>query len=63
MADEVTLNLDKESFIDILRRAAGRDRTVIEFQTTVEDGQRVLDSALDITDHVESLEDNQDRTV
>jgi len=42
----------KDVLMDILQRAASQDRTVIEFQTR--DGEL---HAMDITDHVEALED------
>jgi len=62
MTDEVDFNIDKETLLSILKRAASRERTVVEFQTNERDGERVLDRALDITDHVQSLEESQDKT-
>jgi len=56
--DEAVLNLDKDAFIQILKRAASRERTVVEFRTKEKDEERVLDSAIDITDHVKSLEED-----
>jgi len=58
--DEVEFNLSKETLLSILKRAASQDRTVVEFRTEVIDGERSLHRALDITDHVESLERDQD---
>jgi len=61
--DQTILGLDKDSFLSIMKRAASQERTVIEFRTEKKDGQRVLDRAMDITDHVEVLEDEQDRKI
>lgn len=47
----------KESLKSILSYAASKDRTVIEFRTSeTESGRRHLSHALDITDHVDELE-------
>lgn len=55
----VDWEIDKEAFISILRHAAARDRTVIEFRTRErDDGTRVFDTAMDITEHVRALEDD-----
>jgi len=61
--EQTILGLDKDSFLSIMKRAASQERTVIEFRTEIEGGQRVLDRAMDITDHVEVLEDEQNRTL
>lgn len=44
----------KDVLMDILQRAASQDRAVIEFQKT--DGEL---HAMDITDHVETLEESE----
>jgi hypothetical protein len=54
--EKVTLAIDKETLLDILKHAAGRERTIVEFQTNVVDGERQLDTVLEITDHVNELE-------
>jgi len=59
----VTFGIDKETLLSILRRAASQERTVVEFRTEYDGEQRKLSSALEITDHVKTLEDNQDRTL
>lgn len=47
----------KNALSEILATAAARDRTVIEFRTKeTESGSRYLAHALDITDHVDALE-------
>lgn len=51
--DEVTFSIDKETLLNILRHAASKDRTIVEF--TREDGE--LKYAKEITEHVEALED------
>jgi broad-specificity NMP kinase len=60
MTDEnkVGFNIDKESLLSILRTAASRERTVVEFQTVERHGERQLDQAIDITEHVKQLEEN-----
>lgn len=60
MTDEVINGLDKETLLSILKKAASQERTVVEFRTVDRDGERVLDRALDITDHVDSLESDQE---
>lgn len=51
----------KQNLTEILSHAASQERTVIEFRTTeTEQGARHLSHALDITDHVEELEDAAD---
>lgn len=63
MSETVTFGIDKQTLLSILQRAASQDRTVIEFRTKErDDGETVLDSAMDITEHVEVLEKEQDRT-
>lgn len=57
MTEDVEFSIDKANFMEILRRAASQERTIIEFQTTETDGVRELDTAMDITDHVSALED------
>lgn len=54
--ETVKLGIDKQTLLDILKHAASRERTVIEFQTNIVDGERQLDTALEITDHVNELE-------
>lgn len=56
MTNEVTFSLDKETFLDIIKHAAGQERTVVEFKTRETDNGRELHHAADITDHVVSLE-------
>jgi hypothetical protein len=56
--DQVAFNIDPETMMDILRVAASRERTVVEFRTRDGPDGRMLDTVLDITDHVESLEDD-----
>lgn len=58
MSESTELALDQDAFIDILCRAASKDRTVVEFRTTTDDeGNRALDHAMEITDHVTELEE------
>ena len=58
--ESVTFGIDKETLLSILRRAASQERTVIEFRTTESDDGRTLDSAMDITEHVEKMEEHLD---
>ena len=58
--DTVSFSIDKQTFLSILKHAASRERTVIEFRTIEQDGERRLDTALDITEHVEHLESEVD---
>ena len=56
MSDTVSLpDETKETLLNILQVAASRERTVVEFRT--EDGEL---SAIEITDHVETLENQSD---
>lgn len=56
--DEVAVTLDKANLLEILTYAAGRDRTVIELRTTENaDGERELSHAIDISEHVEAMEE------
>lgn len=57
--ESVRLGIDSDTLLDILKVAASRERTVVEFQTHEVDGQRELDFAMDITEHVEQLENEQ----
>jgi hypothetical protein len=58
MSDEtVSFNIDNETMMDMLKRAASQERTVYEFRTTETEAGRELDTVLDITEHVESLEE------
>lgn len=51
-------SISPESMTAILCEAAQNERTVVEFQTQVrEDGVRELHRAIDITNHVEKLEE------
>jgi hypothetical protein len=61
--DSVILGLDKETFLEIMKTAASQERTIIEFRTAERDGETVLDRAMDITEHVEVLEEEQERSV
>lgn len=55
--EPVSFNLDRETLLDILKRAASQKRTVVEFRTTEgDDGARELSKVIEITDHVEELE-------
>lgn len=57
----VSFNIEKETVLDIFRHAASQRRTVIEFRTEEQpDGSFALNSAMDITEHVEVLEDELD---
>jgi len=61
MTDEtepVTIGLDEQTLLQLLRRASSQERTVLEFQVSETEDGPVLDTILDITDHVESLEEN-----
>lgn len=58
-SDEVELSLNKSQLLAMLKRAASKKRTVIEFRTVTQNGETKLDSAMDITDHVAALEDKQ----
>ena len=55
---EVSLNLDKRDLLSILKTAAAKERAVIEFRTEEVNGERQLNHAIEITDHVESLEED-----
>lgn len=58
MTDPVTFGIDKQTLLSILQRAASQERTVIEFRTKErDDGETVLDSAMDITEHHTKLEE------
>ena len=58
--ESVTFNIDKETLLSLLKRAASRERTVLEFRTVETDDGPVLDSVLEITEHVEELEKHLD---
>lgn len=47
----------KEALMEILRRAASQDRTVVEFQRTEGENGPVLSHAAEITEHVNKLEE------
>jgi len=47
----------KRALTQILSRAAGSERLVVEFRTSeTESGKRYLSHAMDITEHVDELE-------
>lgn len=58
--ESVTFNIDKETLLSLLKRAASQERTVLEFRTVETDDGPVLDSVLEITEHVEELEKHLD---
>lgn len=55
----VRIAFDSEHFADMLAYAASQERTIIEFQTNIVEGERTLDTAMDITNHVKELEDGK----
>jgi len=59
--DEPALfNISPEKMTSILCEAAKKERTVVEFKTRRNnEGRRELYQALEITDHVEALEDSE----
>ena len=61
-ADEPTLfNISPKEMTSILCEAAKKERTVIEFKTRSNDeGRRELYQALEITGHVETLEEENE---
>jgi len=58
--EEVTFNIEPSTILSILKRAASKERTVVEFRAEEKDGEMQLSKALDITDHVEVLESDQE---
>jgi hypothetical protein len=58
----VRLGIDKQDVLSILRTAASKERCVIEFRTDMQSGERTLSTAIEITDHVEALEDDSNET-
>jgi hypothetical protein len=58
--ERVIFGLNPEKMTEILAEASTKDRTVVEFRRNEnKDGEKVLDTALEITEHVEKLEENQ----
>jgi hypothetical protein len=54
---QVSFNIDSETLIGILKEAASKKRTVVEFRTSENDeGDRELNKVVEITEHVEKLE-------
>lgn len=54
---QVSFNLDRETLMEVLKEAASKERTVVEFRTSEnEEGERKLDKVMEITEHVEVLE-------
>lgn len=51
---------EKDKLAEILSHAASADRTIIEFRSSGTGAEREV-QALDITDHVEALENGQNR--
>jgi hypothetical protein len=60
MSNDFVINgLDKDTFMSVMSRVASQERTVVEFRTTERpDGERVLEHIVEITDHVDTLEDD-----
>lgn len=57
----VQFSIDKESLMGILKEAASKERTVVEFRTRqTDDGGRELHHAIEITEHVDILEQEID---
>lgn len=55
--ERVAFNLSPEQMTAIFAEAATKERTVVEFRTReMENGKRELHKALEITEHVEELE-------
>lgn len=58
--EPAVFNIAPEQMTAILCEAATKERTVVEFQTREQaDGTRELHQAMEITEHVERLEDSQ----
>jgi hypothetical protein len=58
--DSALFNISPEEMTSILCEAAEKKRTVVEFQTRKrDDGRRELYQAVEITDHVEALEESE----
>lgn len=55
--ESVAFNITPEQMTEILAEAASKERTVIEFRTREVHGRRELHRAVEITDHVEAMED------
>jgi hypothetical protein len=54
---QVSFNIDSETLIGILKEAASKKRTVVEFRTSENgEGDRELNKVVEITEHVEKLE-------
>lgn len=51
---------NKDALVEILSHAAASDRTIIEFRSSGEGAEREV-TALDVTEHVEALENGQNR--
>lgn len=58
--EPAVFNISPEEMTSILCEAAKKERTVVEFQTRRNnEGRRELYQALEITDHVEALEESE----
>jgi hypothetical protein len=56
--ERVVFGLDPDKMTEILCEAATKERTVVEFRLSENaDGREVLDTAVEITEYVETLED------
>jgi hypothetical protein len=54
--EAVEINFTPQKLLEILKHAASQERTVVEFR---KDEGGNLDSVIDITDHVETLENEE----
>jgi hypothetical protein len=58
--ESVAFNLTPEQMTSILAEAATKKRTVVEFRTQNTEEGRELHQALEITDYVKELEENNE---
>lgn len=58
--EPAVFNISPTEMTSILCEAAKKERTVVEFKTRRrDDGRRELYQALEVTEHVEALENNE----